>query len=102
LEVKYFIGNPQFGDRPDIAKVISTQTHEVRSESALEMYRIFVEHDGYDGEALEKVAEQYARGLFKLGQLVTLRHYDLWGEDVTDEELFKRRLNGTLAKSVIL
>ena len=65
------------------------------------MYRIYAEHNGYDGDKLEKVGQQFARGIYKLGKILKKRHYDLWGEDVSDEELFKRRLNGTLAKEVV-
>jgi len=100
--MKYFIGNPNFGDRPGITDVIPEQTHEVTSKSALEMYRIYAEHNGYGGEGLEKIGEQFARGIHKLGKLVTMRHYDLWGEDISNEEMFKLRLSGKLAKAVIL
>ena len=100
--MKYFIGNPDFSDLPNVGYATPKQTHEVSSKGALEMYRIYAEHNGYDGEELEKVGEQYARGIHKLGKLVTMRHYDLWGEDISNEEMFKLRLSGKLAKAVIL
>ena len=100
--MKYFIGNPNFDDLPSVGYTTPKQTHEVSSKGALEMYRIYAEHNGYDGKELEKVGEQYARGIYKLGELVKMRHYELWGEDITDEEMFKRRLSGELAKDVIL
>lgn len=95
--MKYFIGNAR-GMRPDIQEVITNQTCEVAKDRAREIYMIWGEHNGYDGDSLE----QLPLAFWKQGKTCELRHYDVWGEDISDNELFKRRLNGTLAKEVVL
>jgi len=84
--------------RPDIQEVIFNLTCEVEKGKAKELYMIWGEHNGYSDDALE----QLPLAFWKQGKTCPLRHYDVWGEDITDNELFKRRLNGTLAKEVIL
>ena len=72
-------------------------TIEVGEDRAREIYMIWGEHNGYEDDALE----QLPLAFWKQGKTVQLKHYDIWGEDVADNELFKRRLTGKLAKEVV-
>ena len=99
--MKYFIGNAKFHGRSDIDRVladISDKTFEVGADSAREMYMIWGEHNDYSNDALE----QLPLAFWKQGKLVELRHYDLWCDELYYKELFKRRLNVSLAKEKIL
>lgn len=94
--MKYFIGNSKhkFDREPH---EILLMTIEVSKDKARELYMIWGEHNGYSNDALE----QLPLAFWKRGEIVSLRHYDIWGEDTSNSELFKRRLNGRLAKEVV-
>ena len=94
--MKYFMGRPR-NIRPDIQAVIFDMVCELEANRAKEIYMIWGEHNGYAGDSLEQLPLAY----WKQGKLCALRNYDVWGEDINDNELFKRRLNGTLAKEVV-
>ena len=94
--MKYFIGNARI-DRDDIREVIELRPMEVSPDKAREIYMIWGEHNGYENDALE----QLPLAFWKQGKQVPLRHYDIWGEDINDSVLFKRRLEGKLAKEVV-
>lgn len=95
--MRYFIGRIR-DIRPDILPVLVTIDCEVEAGKARELYMIWGEHNGYAGDSLEQLPLAY----WKQGKTCALRNYDVWGEDISDSELFKRRLNGTLAKEVVL
>ena len=100
--MKYFIGNHSVIIRDDIhgntGGVMIFLPTEVCPDKAREIYMIWGEHNGYENDALE----QLPLAFWRQGKKVPLRHYDIWGEDIGESELFKRRLNGSLAKDKVL
>lgn len=93
--MKYFIGNGLSRTGDDA--IASLVTLEVSVKYAKDLYLIWGEHNEWHGDNLE----QYPLALWKAGDLVSMRNYDLWGEDVSDNVLFKRRLNGSLGKGAV-
>lgn len=70
----------------------SNQVYEITSRYALELYKGLSKPGQYNLVAVPN---------HKKGTLVKGKTFSVWGELMTPEERFKRRLNGTLGTKVL-
>ena len=91
--MKYFISRGP-AIRADIAQVISDKDYEVSKELALGWYKSNAGRGNLNLLAIPN---------FNKGVSVTIRRgtVRLWGEDVSDSECFRRRLEGILHTDII-
>ena len=78
--------------RPD--NMDGDAVYEVTRERALFYYRLFNKNVRGGGELL-------AKPQWQKGQRVSGGFYEVWGENISNKELFRRRLTGDVAKEVV-
>ncbi len=66
--------------------------YEVDTEKALEMYEL---------AAGAKKKNLVAKPHFDQGTKVRCKYWTIWGENISNAELFKRRLEGTIAVDIL-
>lgn len=91
--MKYFI-NKGPAIRPDIDQIISDKDFEVTKDLALRWYAL---HAG-SGKLNLVGKPNFNKGTEIIFRQGTVR---LWGEDVSDRECFRRRLEGTLHAEIV-
>lgn len=93
--MKYFIRN-----KDPLRNTITTDIcHETTVSFARRFYENYTRSSEFDIDG--NMISQYSQALFEQGKRVTLNKWKLWGEDISDKELFKQRLNGTVGKEIL-
>lgn len=90
--MKYFLARGHI--RPDIRQIISEKDFEIPKDLA---FRIYKSHAG-PGKLNLKAIPNYNKGTEIIIRRGTVR---VWGENISDSECFRRRLEGTLHVDIV-
>ena len=98
--MKYFVQTYK-GSKGAAAGVIDTRPFEVVRGVAQMYYRRYVVDQGFD--ATDLMVRQMTEAYLNSGDMVGVGNCELyvWGEKITDRELFRKRLSGEIANTVI-
>ena len=95
--IKKFSSHPLSALAHDAANLEVDVVYEMTKEKALFWYRLMNRNTIRSGGAENLIVKpEFRKGVRKSGGF-----YEIWGENVSNKELFKRRLNGQVAKEVI-
>ena len=77
--------------------IVPGVAYEMTEEKALFWYRLMNRNTTREGGIENLIVQpEFRKGVRKVGGF-----YEIWGENISNRELFRRRLNGQVAKEVI-
>lgn len=95
--IKKFSSHPLSALAQDAANLEVDVVYEMTKEKALFWYRLMNRNTVRSGGAENLIVQpEFRSGVRKTGGF-----YEIWGENISNKELFRRRLTGDVAKEVV-